>query len=581
MKKRNRYKEVKVATRKQKADLAINNINLIDVFNSTILKNQSVAIVDSVIVGVSKKPYEAKKVIDGKNKHLIPGLIDPHIHVESSYINPEEFVKTVARHGTTTTIVDCHEIANTNGNEGIDYFLKFTDSPFNFLLWIPSCVPASKWEHGLKKLEIEQIEKYFKNSYVKGLGEMMDFNGVISGKKEVIKKVESAFDHNLLTDGHIPFVVDDNLNAYLSQNISAEHESTTKEEVLEKVSKGIHINLRYGDECQNLPDLINLVNKNNLSYFSICGDDINASTLLREGHLNRAYHAVKNKIENISKIDLIKMMTINTARSNNMRFDGAIAPGYKANLVVIDNLDSFNIKTTIANGKIIWDGKKTKNLNFNVQFPTSIFKHKIFKDSDFKVNYLTQNEKAIIANGFSTSKTEIKVINENSQAKAISKDVAKVSIIDRYNRTKVDNFTCFIDKFGLEKGAFAQTINHDSHNTVVVGKSENDMALAVNEIKNQKGGFVATYNNKVIARLKLPVSGLMSNKKTNDFIKEWNTFFDKIKPIFAKNNENPVLKLRGIGLTVIPEYRMSLFGLFDVEKNKIVKKNFKWKQKIS
>lgn len=573
---RNRYNEVHAAMRRQKADIAINNINVVDVFQSRILNNYNVAIVGKNIVGISEKPFDAKEIIDGTGKTLIPGLIDPHIHTESSYISPEGFIKIVAQHGTTTAMVDFHELANTNGRESMDYYEGFTHSPFNLLLWVPSCVPASKWEHCFEPLTAEKLEPMMSRNNVIGLGEMMDFMGVSEGRKDVIEKIDMCHKKGLLIDGHSSFNNEDILNAYLSQNITADHECRIGDQLYhDRISRGYHVNLRHGDESKNLPDIIHVVNKSNLAHFSICGDDINAEVLLREGHLDRAFKAIQHLVKDITLIDIVKMMTINTARSNNMRYLGGIAPGYQADLVILDSLEDFNVQTTIANGKIIWDGKKHHHLDFDVPKPKSNFLHKEFTSEDFKVDFVGEVEHAILAKSFATQQTTIKVKNENGWAIPQEDSVAKVSIIDRYNRTDADNFTCFVKDFKIHTGAVAQTINHDSHNTVVVGVNDADMAVAVNELKRIGGGMVAVKDGKVISQVALSIGGLISEKHHEDFIAEWNGFMEDVKVLLEPNAENPVLKLRGIGLSVVPVMRITLFGLLDVEQDKILKPNYK------
>lgn len=574
---RNRFTEIDGAMRRTKVDIAINNIDVVDVFTNKILKNKNVAIVGKVIVGISDHEYDAHHIIHGDDKLLIPGLIDPHIHIESSYVNPENFMKLVSAHGTTSAFVDCHEIANTNGLEGIDYFLQFTSSPFNLKVWLPSCVPASKWEHAFKNLEASDLEKYYTHPHVIGLGEMMDFHGVVDGQENVIDKIDMCHKNGFLIDGHAPRVSGDMLNAYLSQNITADHEVRNKDEALNKITHGFHINLRYGDRRFDLAELIDIVDKDNINSFSICGDDINASTLLEDGHLDRAYKAVKDKVSKISKIDLIKMMTINTARANNMRYLGAIAPGYQADVVIINNLDDFKVLTTIANGEIIWDGKENHNLDFVVQPPSSTFRHDDFDENDFRVNYVSDTEYSLIEDGFANKGVTIKVKDDNGTAIPLEEGICKLSIIDRYKNTKAKNFTCFMKDFGLKSGAFAQSINHDSHNTAVVGTNDKDMAIAVNEIKNMGGGFVAVQDGKVLSSIKLEIGGVMTNRKADEFTEDWEDFLTAAKAILSDKTINPMLRMRGIGLTVVPEYKLSLFGLLDVKTNKILKDNFKMK----
>lgn len=403
----------------------------------------------------------------------------------------------------------------------------------------------------------------------------MDFFGVSEGREEVIEKIDMCHKKGLLIDGHSSFDHADRLNAYLSQNITAEHECRVENQVHERVMRGYQVNLRYGDKSKNLPDLIHVANKDNLSFLSICGDDINAEILSREGHLDRAYKAVKDKIKNITKIDLVKMMTINTARANNMRYVGGIAPGYRADMVLIDSLDEFNILTTISNGQIIWDGKNHHHLDFNVPLPKSNFLHKDFSAEDFKVDFVNEVEPAILAQSFATYRTTIKVANENGVAIPQEESIAKISIIDRYNKTVADNFTCFVKDFKIHSGAMAQTINHDSHNTVVVGVNDADMAIAVNELKKMGGGMIAVKDGKIISKIVLSIGGLMSDKHYEDHIDEWNAFMEDVLVLLEKDAENPVLKLRGIGLSVIPEVRITLHGLLDVEEDKIIKPNYK------
>ncbi len=573
MNKRNRYNEIKAANRLIKADIAINNVDVIDVFQGTIIKNYNVAIVGGQIVGISKDNYEAKRIIDGTGKTLSPGFIDPHIHIESSYLTPGEFIKTIAAHGTTTAMVDCHELANTNGMEGIEYFMKYLDSPFNLLLWVPSCVPASEWEHNYQELDAKALSEFYSHPNVLGLGEMMDFVGVNNGDKKVIQKIEDAHNAGLLIDGHFPGHGENNLNAYLSQNITADHESTTVEEVMDKISRGFHINLRYGDHLMDILNLYTVVNKDNLSHFSICGDDVNAKHLRDLGHLDIAYKSIADKVTKISKIDIIKMMTINTARANQMRYVGGIAPGYRADLVLLDNLDDFNILKTIANGEVIYEDNQVLIDFPQVEAPTSHFDHKEFTDKDFDVRFDQEVEPAIIAEGFITHATTVDVKNENGVAIAIDGH-AKVSIIDRYNNTDTDNFTCYAKDFGIKEGAVAITINHDSHNTIVVGQNDSDMAIAVNRLKEIGGGFISVKNGKIISEVELSIGGQMTTKTADEFIQEWEDYFQiTTDELLEPGTQNPIIKLRALGLSVLPEYRLTLHGLLDVTTNKIIKKN--------
>lgn len=569
-------KEIFAARGKTKADLVIKNVRVLDIFNGEYIPGD-IAIVGEKIVGIGEE-YEGIKEIDGQNKVAVPGFIEPHIHIESSYITPGEFIKTCLKHGTTCAFVDPHEVGNSGGVEAIKYIEKFVDLPFDLQIWVPSCVPASKWEDCFKPLEAEEIKREFYNPeqkrYIGGLAEFMDYESVIEGRDSQLAKIRDAHNLGYIIDGHLPKVDGKRLNAYLSQQIRAEHEGRSWEECKKKLSRGCQILLRYGDRSHNLLENIKLVNDYNAQFCSLTCDDINANVLWNEGHINRAYKAAKQFVD---PIIALRMGTINTARFLDKHYDGAIAPGYKANIVLVDNIDDYNVSDTICKGIHAYSNGEFLFDDITVETPKSIFMHKHFVAEDFEVNYKgMKSVNAIKAIKGQSECDTVELTHDNVYD--LPELVSKVSIIDRYNNyEEFDNFTALITNFGLKEGAVAQTVNHDSHNTLVVGRNDSDMAAAINRIKEIGGGIVFMNKGKVVAEWKLPVCGLMSEKSAEEVGKEWQKFDDDIMPFIEGDRMSPILQMRGLGLTVAPGCRISLHGLINVDKDEIWLKNTKMK----
>lgn len=555
----------------KKSELVLKNANIVNVFSHEIVK-ADVAIEKGIVVGIGS--YDGINNIDLNGKYITPGFIDPHVHIESSMVSPAEFAKAIVPMGTTTIITDPHEIANVCGLEGIEYILKSSEElPLCVYSMIPSCVPATDFENSGARLEAKDLEQYINHDRILGLGEMMNYPGVINQDKIVTDKLELAKRYKKYIDGHIPNISNEGLNGYILSGISTDHECSTVEEMIEKISLGMYVMIREGSAARNLETLIKGVNINNYQRCLFCTDDKHPQDILKNGHIdNNIRLAIKN---NIDPIIAIKMATINVANCYNLQNIGAIAPGYIADIVVVDNLEEFNVLEVYKDGKLVGKDKKalfeTREIeNSNVTNTVSI--DKITKE-DLKINLEKDiaNVIGLLPHNLVTEKLIRKVDVENGVFKFNQNvDILKLVVIERHTNKKSIGLG-LVENFKLKNGAIASTVAHDSHNIIVVGDNDEDIINAVDEIKKIGGGLSISSNNEILGSLSLPIAGLMSDKDIN-YVSEnlENMLSIAYEKLNVSKDIEPFMTLAFLALPVIPHIKITDKGLFDVDNFKFM-----------
>ena len=572
MQKNDLKKLIDVASGKIQADIVIKNCKVVDVYNG-IITDGDIAISDNLIAGVGN--YEGKEVIDAKGKYASPGFIDSHIHIESSYVSPEELGRLIVPHGTTTIIADPHEIANVCGFTGIDYMLKASErTALDIKMMLPSCVPATPWEHSGSVIEAKDMVEPMKSGKLHGLGEFMNFPGVVEGHGEVLDKILAAANEGRVIDGHSPGLNGNALNAYAAARIKTDHECATVEDMHDRISRGMYVMLRQGSACQDLRNLAKGVTPFNSNRCLLCADDMQTKTILTVGHLDNSLRICVE--EEIDPIIAIRMATLNAAQCYNLEDRGAIAPGLKADIVLFDNLKDFNVDNVLIDGKEVaksgeyklpisfYDPSSTKG-SFHVKdFSKDKLKLTINSDKAYAIN--------ILPGGVVTSKEVVSIHRDENNEFVYNKeeDVVKVAVVERHQNT--GNVAVGLLKgYGIKEGAIALSIAHDSHNIIVVGVNDDDMAYAVEELINQGGGIILVKDKEVIESMPMPIAGLMSDK-SGEWVADRLASIHEIahKNLSISDTVEPVMTLCFMSLAVIPELKITDMGLFDVTEFKFI-----------
>jgi len=564
----NKEKLLKVARKEVLADLLVKNAKIINVFTKEI-EYGNLAISDGYFIGVGD--YKAVEEIDLKGSYIAPGFIDGHVHIESSMLTPNNYAQAVLPRGTTSVVADCHEIANVCGEIGIDFMLEASKNlPLDVYMMIPSCVPSTKFETSGAFLRAENIKKYVNNNRVLGLGEMMDYPGTINGDKEVLKKIE-LFSHKVI-DGHAPGVYKEDLNAYCLAGVKTCHECTTPDELVEKVKRGMYIHLREGSQTKNVRDLLPGINQKYYSHILFCSDDLHPLDIGKIGHIdNNINIAIQYGID---PIEAISMATINIANCYNINDSGAISPGRKADFVVFDSLEKIEVKKVYKNGKLVVSDSEVLFSSEHLDYTGVLDTVKFNIDNvnlEYKLKSDFVNVIGLIKNNVTTLKLKRNVVlNDLIFYPKLNDDLLKLVVIERHRLTG-NIGKGIVEGYGLKDGAIAMTIAHDSHNLVCIGDNDLDMLCAINKIKDIGGGIVIAKDNRVIDYLQLAVGGLMSTENL-EFVSNKISNLEKIarKIGVSKDIEDPFLQLAFLSLTVIPELKLSDFGLFDVNNFRII-----------
>ncbi|TWW13371.1 adenine deaminase [Dellaglioa algida] len=569
MKKERLKKLIDVAAGRLPADLVLTNGKIIDVYNARLMDGD-VAIVDGVIAGIGDH-YNGKTVVDIHGQFISPGFIDPHIHVESAYVSPEEFGRLMTPHGTTTVMADPHEIVNVAGLTGLDYMINAAkETALDIQYMLPSCVPATKMENSGAVISAGDMIEPLTSGETKGLAEFMDFPGVINAESDILDKLLVATNLNKRIDGHSPQVYGKDLNAYIAAGIQNDHECSTLEELQDRLSRGMYVFLREGSVTHNLRTLLKGVTPNNSRRTVLCGDDVQAKTIIEKGHLDNSLKICVE--EGVDPLVAIQMATLNTAECCELKDRGAVAPGLRADLAIINDLTEMTVSSVyIAGEKVAEAGSyllETKSYPID-SVQSSV--HLANFSQDKLVLPLTSNRVhaiEVIPNEAITLDREIDV-NRDAAGNFVydsSIPVAKISVIERHHETG-NIFTGVLKDYGIKEGAIAISIAHDSHNLITAGTNDQDMALAVTALKDIQGGMVLTKNNQVLMSIPLPIGGLMSDQSG-----EWVTAqlekFNEVayKELGINHNVDPVMTLSFMSLAVIPELKITDMGLVNVSR---------------
>lgn len=547
------------------ADCVIKNCKIVNVFTGEI-EQGDIAISGDQIAGIGT--YHGKIEVDAGGRYAVPGFIDSHIHIESSYVSPEELGRLLVPHGGSTIIADPHEIVNVMGIKGLNYMMeaaKNTKMDIKFML--PSCVPATPFEHSGYVLDADKMEEPITRPDILGLGEFMNFPGVIHADDATLDKLMVAKNAGKLIDGHSPGLSGKELTAYACARIQGDHECSSVEDMKARLAMGMYVLLREGSACHDLCKLLKGVTQANSRRCLLCSDDRQPKTILTEGHLDS--HLRMCVEEGIDAITAIRMATLNAAECFRLYDRGAIAPGYLANIVLLDDLTQFHVHKVWMHGELV--AEEGVYLPPIEKYDISEVKNSVhlngFSVEKFKM-HLTSDRVHVIAiqpDGVVTKKETAKIKLKNGEfVFSPNMDLVKVAVVERHQMT--GNVACgFLKGYGIKEGAIALSVAHDSHNIIVTGVSDEEMAFAVERLAEQNGGIVLVKNGTVIESMPMPIAGLMSDQ-SGEWVKQ------KLTDIHTKAYEElgidsevePVMTLCFMSLAVIPEMKITDMGLFDV-----------------
>lgn len=555
-------KLIDVAAGRDKAELVFKNVKYLNVFTNRFV-TADVAITSGYVAGIGD--YNGENEIDCTGRYLVPGFIDSHIHLESSIVSPKTFSRVVSAHGTTAVVTDPHEITNVLGTDGIEYMLKATENlPIDVFFVISSCVPASPFDENGAVINHLDTEKYMDNPRVLGLAEMMNFPGTVGGDGEIIKMILSAENSGKVTDGHAPGLGGKSLNAYAAAGVMSDHECTTAEEALEKLSLGQYIMIRQGTAGRNLEALVPLLNGDAYTRCLFATDDKHPGELSENGHID---YIIKKAISSGVKPEIAyKVASFNAAQYFNLPQRGAIAPGYIADMVLLDDIQNVAISAVYKNGKM---PELTVKENSDVDSALNARARRTMntaKITEKSIGITKSSEKVIgLINGqiVTTDEGEAESID-------IQNDILKVCVVERHKNTGHIG-RCYIKGYGLKSGAVATSIAHDSHNIIAVGTNDSDIVTAVNTIIDMGGGMVVVNSGSVVESLPLEIAGLMTDADI-DYV---NGKIDSLKQaaysLGVNKNIDPFMTLSFVSLPVIPHIKLTTLGVVDVDKFELLK----------
>lgn len=554
---------IAVAAGREKADLVLKNAKYLNVFSNEFLCGD-IAVANGLIAGVGK--YDGKTEIDVSGKLVLPGFIDAHIHLESSMVTPAEFAKAVVAHGTTTVITDPHEITNVMGIDGVEYMIQASQNlPIDVHFMMPSCVPATEIDESGAELDCKDIDLYLDNKKVLGLAEMMNYVGVINGDKNVLSKIVTSQAHHKKIDGHAPELSGNDLNAYIAAGVYSDHECSTFENALEKLRKGQFIMIREGTAAHNLKALMPLLTQQYYSRCMFATDDKHPSDLLYGGHID---YIVKQALKNgADPIVALKTATHHAARYFLLNNKGAIASGYLADIVVVDNLEDFNVETVFKRGKLVFDGEVK---DFSAPTVDEKLAEKCF--DTFHLNSVTPSSFKVDGKLGLIGLVGGELLTRNlgtADKIDVENDILKIACIERHKGTNHIGVG-YVKGYSLKSGAVATSVAHDSHNIITVGCNDDDIAVAVNAIKDSKGGIAVVENGKIKALLELSIAGLMSDEPLTTVNEKLENAKLSAYELGADKSIDPFMTLSFLSLPVIPSLRITTKGVFDAENWKML-----------
>lgn len=554
---------IAAAAGREPADLVLKNATYVNVFSNE-LCTDDIAVAEGLIAGVGK--YHGKQEIDMTGKIVLPGFLDAHIHLESSLVSPKEFVKAVLPHGTTTVITDPHEIANVMGTDGIEYMLEATEGlPVDVRFMLSSCVPATPLDEAGANLDYRAIDSFYDHPRVQGLAEMMNFVGIINGDESVVEKIVAAQAHHKKIDGHAPGLSGNALNAYIAAGVYSDHECATMDEAMAKLRRGQFIMIREGTAARNLEALVGLLHSQYADRCMFCTDDKHPNDLLEKGHID---YIVKRAIAmGADPIMAIKAACENAARYFQLNNRGAIAPGYLGDFVIIDDFQSFQIERVYKRGVLMYDGTLR-------DFPEPQIDPYLVKraHSTFHVATLTAEDfmetrpRGVIG----MVPGEITSVDGGYATKIdMAQDILKIAVVERHRNTGHIGIG-YLQGYGLQHGAVATSVSHDSHNIIVVGTDEASMAMAANRVVDLDGGIVVCDGEQITAEVKLNIAGIMSEDSLVNVNRDLEIAKAETYRLGVSDKIDPFMTLSFMSLPVIPTLRLTTRGVFDVSQQKYV-----------
>jgi adenine deaminase len=561
-------KRIRIARGEEPAELVLRNARLVNVFSGEV-HPADVAIAEGYIVGIG--PYAGREEIDLEGRFLCPGFIDGHVHLESAMVHPAEFARAVVPRGTTTVIADPHEIANVLGLEGVHYLLEETARlPLNVYLMAPSCVPASPLETAGAEITASDIAVLLKEERVLGLAEVMNFPGVLDRVPEVLQKLRAAAGRPV--DGHAPGLSGKDLCAYVAAGIGSDHECTTLQEALEKLRLGMAIMIREGSTAHNLEELLPLVMSGNASRCFFVSDDRHPADLLAHGHMDDILRRARAR-ELLPPVVLIQMATLNAARYFRLWDLGAVAPGYRADLVVLDDLESFSVGMVFKDGRLVArDGALLEGvLPVARALPPSTFRVPDLHPGRFRIPMQGSRVRTIGVvprQIWTQALVEEATVQDGFVVADPQRDLLKIAVVERHRGSGRIGLG-LVKGFGLKYGAIASSVAHDSHNIVAVGCSDEELALAVSEVVRLRGGQVVVAGKRVLEALPLPIAGLMSDRPLEEVRRQVDRLNQAARGLGCAL-EAPLMTMAFMALVVIPELKLSDRGLVDVQAFSVV-----------
>ena len=561
----NKQRVIQAASGRERADLVLKNATYVNVFSNELCK-ANIACANGLIVGIGD--YEGVQELDMTGKIICPGFIDAHIHLESSMVSPPEFVKAVLPHGTTTVVTDPHEITNVMGTDGIEYMLQATEGlPVDVRFMLPSCVPATPMDEAGASLDYRSIDTFYNYPRVQGLAEMMNYVGVVRNDEEVIKKIVASQAHHKKIDGHAPGLTGKDLDTYIAAGVYSDHECATMEDALAKLQRGQFIMIREGTAARNLEALAGLLNWQYHERCMFCCDDKHPNDLLERGHIDDIIRRAIN-CYGVDPIIAIKAASHHAARYFLLNNRGAIAPGYLADLVVVDDFTHFNVEMVLKKGKLMYDGKTV------TAFPLPEIDPGLVERAHhtFRVTELTEQD-------FANSRPrgligmipgEI-ITTDNGYADHIDteQDILKIAVIERHRGTGHIGIG-YIQGYGLKRGAVATSVCHDSHNIIVVGANEADMAVAVNQVVRDNGGIAVVDGGQITGCVPLEIAGLMSEAPLVQVNETLEAAKEAAFRQGVSKGVDPFMTLSFMALPVIPKLRLTTRGVVDVESQQYI-----------
>ena len=573
MEKQKLIKLIDVAAGRKKADLVLKNAKIVDVFQAKILTGD-IAISDGYIAGIGGS-YQGVEERNYTGKYVAPGFIEAHIHIESSYVSPEEFSRVFIPRGTTTILADPHEIVNVAGLKGLDYMVNAAkNAKMDIRYMMPPCVPATNFETSGADLYADDMEDALKTGEVDGLAELMNFPGVINADDKMIDEILMAKKYGARIDGHAPQVVGKDLNAYIAAGPANDHECSTLEEAEERLARGMYLLLREGSVTQDLRKLLPIVNTANSRRCLLSGDDVQAKTAINKGHLDNSIRICID--EGLNPITAIQMATLNPAEYCSLNDRGAIAPGRRADMVVFESLEDFAVEETYILGEKLSQGNKyLGEVNYYpIDSVESSMHVKDFTREKLQLHLNSDKVRAIgvVPGEVLTTEKHVTVKRDGDGNFVYNdqEDVTKIVVVERHHNTGNVNVN-LLSGYGIKAGAIAISIGHDSHNIIATGTNDDDIFMAVNELIKQEGGAVVVKDEKVISRMELKIAGLMCNLPAEKMIAQQDALDEAVhEELGVPDNVNPVMTLSFMPLAVIPKLKITDKGLVDVEKNAFV-----------